>query len=65
LNVDIKHIGERTMTKSQSNRALAVAMAVAAMATFWIPTLSGPAEAAPANPVHITIITGSTQPVMM
>jgi hypothetical protein len=53
------------MTKTQSNRPLAFVMAVAAMATFWIPTLSEPAEAAQANPIQITIVAGSTQPVLM
>lgn len=53
------------MTTTQANRPVAVLMAVAAMATFWIPTLSSPVEAAPATPVHITIVAGTTQPVIM
>lgn len=53
------------MTQINSPRSLAVVMAVAAMAMFWIPTLSDPAQAATANSIQITVVAGPMQPVMM
>ncbi|WP_168176207.1 hypothetical protein [Novosphingobium sp. PC22D] len=53
------------MTNTTNNRPLAIVMAFAVMASFWLPTISTPAKAASAEPVHITIIAGQTQPVVM
>jgi hypothetical protein len=53
LNVDIKHIGERSMTRSTSSRTLSVLLAAAFAFGLWLPTLSVPAAHAEAGVVVV------------
>jgi hypothetical protein len=72
LNIDIEHIGERTMTQSQmqkASRPLAVALAIVFTGAFWLPTLSNPAEAAAREPMTVaspaTTIVVAVAPALM
>jgi hypothetical protein len=66
LNIDIEHIGERTMTTRntlEASRPVAVVMALALMATVWVPTLSVPSQADGGRPGQIAALHAA--PVMM
>ena len=69
MNINMTHIGEREMTNQANKspaRPVAIVLALAAMMTFWVPTLTTPVQAASgAQSVVIIATTGDHTPVLM